>query len=109
MCVCAELANDGGLIDEWEGEEERALAAPLGLPACLHLVGRFWERGPKAAWVRRQAMLFPPLGHGSWEECDPGTGTVPCPLAQVQGAPKTSRGGGVWHETSDLVTQVPLE
>lgn len=45
VCACAELA-DGGLINEWVVEEERALAAPPGLPACLHPVGRFWEKGP---------------------------------------------------------------
>lgn len=63
VCVCAELA-DGGLIGEWEAEEESALAAPLGLLACLHPVGRFWERGPgpfarQPGWEGRQCYFHP--------------------------------------------------
>lgn len=61
VCVCAELA-DGGLIDEWEGEEERGLAALPGLPACLHPVVKFWERSPgpfarQPGWEGRQCYF----------------------------------------------------
>lgn len=65
QCVCAraELA-DGGLKDGWEREEKKALAAAPGLPACLHPVGKFWERGPglfarQPGWEGRQCYFHP--------------------------------------------------
>lgn len=62
VCVCAQLA-DGGLIDGWEGRGESPGAAP-GPPACLHPVGKVWERGPgpfagQPGWEGRQCCFHP--------------------------------------------------
>lgn len=82
-CACAELANDR-VTEQGCRKKRESLAAPAELQARLHPAGVLWKREPKAlCWtpqVGGQVMPFPPLGHGSWEEDDPGTGTVPCPL-----------------------------
>lgn len=102
VCACAKLATDGGLIDEWEWEEERVLAALLGLPACLHPVGKFWERGPgpfvrQPGWERRQCYFHP------WDMAAGRRVTQVLGLCLVlspgAGGTQTKQWWGVWHSS----------